>query len=698
MGSSAIQKDGKNLKIFGFSLPINPLYADMLSGAIQPAQAWITDKSAGVIRTNVKSLVQSITKSDVKGGKAGNIAEGLWRFGFPLLDLTLGVARTAVTGRKELKTLSLQASTLLAANHGGKAGIGIVLGRHVPSALAYERSRVFKNARNGALSQFTKMFNVVPQWIIGYWKYQDNLMKDSAELYGTKRTGKRLSAAEIAKKEDSLFHRIGGENPKDSAQLYAEMYDYDTRSHSRSSTTTPDDYPYKPGEDGRDPRDARHLPFKLGNSEQNTKLNNLLHPDSYEKLGSYSKTAPGSLSPGFWLLTIGGILSSAMGEMIHSKTTKDESAWLKIVELDNFIKTTSSKSKSASYTDQVENKVKAIFVQHAKDMGIRPDNLPDGDEADETYKAWAKAIVEEGAPVAAIAEFLDNKDAVVFDKDGVAFAGELATNAAIGQYIAKYSNSKAFFNQSPFTKEDAINALRNLPEEEKELFVWCFRPGVLEQALKESGASDEEIAEVSNLRDQGRDHFVADMRGAAKNLFEMNREELQGRGVPDQVIDKMEAMKLQLNKKKDAYIDQHISEIASLVLAVAMSAQEDKQGLWTTLVGKKSASYSAKAPEQSESYVDRVSKKEETKDKDDEKDDYDDVSKDDKDEDSPDLLDDTDEKEEKDKKEERSHAEKLAHTRRDPVRPAGRSDSRRPGDHSSRVHKSRDGDRANIPG
>lgn len=553
LGNAMIGKgsDASSFKIFGFELHPDPAYAGFLSILLPVLVTKITNQGAGMARQGTKAVVEAITHNANTAAKAGNIGEGVWRFGFPLVDLTLGVARSVFDGRRDLNNLKREASTLLAANHNGKVGIGGVLGK-VPTALAYKRSIAFKNAKQSSLSQFTKLFSTAPQWIISYWQYQQNMMTDAHKWYNPEKEGE-----EVEKQREALRQRIRGPNPGGTANMFREMVEHPEEVY-----------------------DSR-----IGKNK-NSALNKFLHPRSYSDLENKLSLEPTRLSPALFLPGIGGLIGNLVGGRLLKEHIKRECAWDEIVDLQKFVH--GKKGKNTLPINSVQQKVRNIFVQHAKDRKIGEDSLPSGDEFNEVIGVISKAIVEDSLQPISIAEILDNSDVVTFDKDGVYFEGELAASAAVNKYITKYSNAvtnKDFYKNSPFTKKDAANALKNLPDEEKALFVMCFPPGILEAAVKDAGGSEEEIANIAVLREEGKNIFSTSIDDAVKGILGIERAELEAYNVPESVIKRFEILQAQLNHKRDDYIEKHTSEIAYLLRDIAMSSKKPDE-FWVNYVSK----------------------------------------------------------------------------------------------------------------
>jgi hypothetical protein len=181
---------------------------------------------------------------------------------------------------------------------------------------------------------------------------------------------------------------------------------------------------------------------------------------------------------------------------------------------------------------------------------------------------------------------LDNPNIVTFDRYSASFAGELAVEPEVNLYVAKYVSvvtDKDFYKKSRFTKEQAVEALRNLEGEEKELFVLSFKKGVLEAALLEAGGTPQEIAEIDKCRKEGENLFREKINEMVQNVMQADRTVLEEYGVPDEIIDRFETLRTQLTDVKKSYISQNAKEISALFRDMAMRSNNPTK-FWTEYV------------------------------------------------------------------------------------------------------------------
>ncbi len=522
--------------ILGKEIYVGQEAAKWAKGGIAQAQTWLTRYGAAWIRDKTTAVATAFKATDHRAAKIGNAAEMIWRYGLPAADVALGVKTAMRDGYKRMSALKDEAAVILAANNDMKVGVGGVLSTNF-RALANERALIFKEGKKTVLSSLTSVIQNLPGILINVWQQKVEMIQDPNRVFATLPPG--ASAAEHARAE----------------QKFKELSALKTAPASDAA--------------GGDPVSGA--------------VGRIFKPKSladYQKNLEFSKFAP----------FVGGLLGGALSGNIQKDVGTTVNAWRLIKRLE-----VTMKEEEPTSGGEIEQSVREIFQQHAKDCGVKQKLA--GNKFTHIVEEVSEALVNEGLHPQALVELLDDHKVITLaaGKD-VTYGKPIAVKEEIAKLINKYTakvSQKEFYKDVPFTKEDAVKAFNEITDEERPFYTMLFPPGILEAA----GAIKAKVAEC---RKQGREAFTDELTGMMREIIKAGRDELEKQGVKKELIDELEAIEDDFNNamrrgRAGEYVSQNLEDTSALVRNMALSAK-DKSGFWAEYLQKRAVAKDTEMP------------------------------------------------------------------------------------------------------
>ena len=506
------------IRIFGRTINVGPGGAEALRSAMQTITDNIGFEGAKYARHYSTSFAKALSASDRKAEKIGSMFDVGWRFGLPVTNFILGLRTSLRDGHRDMARLAGESSVVLAANN--KKGVGGVMSTGF-TALNIERKRVFENGKKTMLANIAGLVSSAPSVLINFWSWQRDLINDPTRP----------------------IRELGSSYTQEQYKIAEE------KSHNLKAMQTQVVTAREPGQLGRpDSLSRLFKPKSLGDLERNISQSRLVGP------------------------IIGGLGGQFIIGDIERKSRND-SAWQKIKEL----KTRITNEEPETGHD-IEDSVRDVFTQHAKDIGSR--FKLSGHRFDNLVEKISDALVNDNMHPEAIVELLDNKQVINFGKNGIVYGNAPHIDHAVSALVNKYSakvDQKAFFKDAPFTPKDAVETLNHLSDDEKPFFTMLFPTGILESAGGDK-------AKLAQYREAGKEYFVDEITTAIQKMLEAGPEELAKHGLTEDQVEELEDIRKDfMNAVKrgrpNEYVLDNRGEVTDLVRKITLTNKKP-DGLW----------------------------------------------------------------------------------------------------------------------